>query len=519
MLLPMSAYRFSDFGRHASAIAVSLCLACSAAFAQKGQLEINVVDRDTMAPVAVRMKLMNEKLKPVKVPKVPYLGDHFVFESKLVLELPLGNYTFEMERGPEYKVRYGSFQLERDAADNKQVDMPRFFDMKKAGWWSGDLHVQREARHIDLLMRAEDLYVCPVVTYANEKLPPPILPPAAGEKTLLNLESRRFANLLTGRDRRESGELLFLNLAQPLELASISGESPPAGTFLKLAREQGTGHVDIARPSSWDLPVWIASGLVQSVEVFGDHLWRDGKPPEMPGKKGESIRFNNATGPGRFGLDVYYQLLNCGLRLPPSAGSGSGLNNNPVGYNRMYVHCGEELTYEKWFENFRRGRVVVTNGPLLQPLVNGEYPGHVFQADEGKTVELSIALNLGTREKIEYLEIVQDGKSVMEVRLDEWAQNNGQLPPVLFTKSGWLLVRAVTENPTTLRGAITAPYYVEIGYEPTISKKSAQFFYDWVVERAMRLKDLPADQREEVMPWHRQARDYWQKLIDKANTE
>jgi hypothetical protein len=219
------------------------------------------------------------------------------------------------------------------------------------------------------------------------------------------------------------------------------------------------------------------------------------------------------------GLDVYYQLLNCGLRLPPSAGSGSGLNNNPVGYNRMYVHCGEDFSYDSWWENFRRGRVVVTNGPLLQPLVNGELPGHVFQAEEGETVELTIALNLGTRERIEYLEIVQDGKSVQEVRLDEWAKNNGELPPVTFTKSGWLLVRAVTETSTTLRGAITAPYYVEIGYEPRISKRSAQFFYDWVVERAMRLKDLPAEERDAVIQYHRQARDYWQGVIDKANAE
>ena len=39
-----------------------------------------------------------------------------------------------------------------------------------------------------------------------------------------------------------------------------------------------------------------------------------------------------------------------------------------------------------------------------QPKVIGELPGHVFQAAAGEEVELTVALNLGTREKIEYLE-------------------------------------------------------------------------------------------------------------------
>ena len=34
---------------------------------------------------------------------------------------------------------------------------------------------------------------------------------------------------------------------------------------------------------------------------------------------------------------MYYHVLNCGLRIPPVAGSGSGTNDNPVGTNRVYV--------------------------------------------------------------------------------------------------------------------------------------------------------------------------------------
>ena len=38
---------------------------------------------------------------------------------------------------------------------------------------------------------------------------------------------------------------------------------------------------------------------------------------------------------GYWTQDIYYALLNCGLRIPPSAGSASGVLPNPVGYNRV----------------------------------------------------------------------------------------------------------------------------------------------------------------------------------------
>ncbi|HTN77026.1 MAG TPA: hypothetical protein VL096_17325, partial [Pirellulaceae bacterium] len=201
------------------------------------------------------------------------------------------------------------------------------------------------------------------------------------------------------------------------------------------------------------------------------------------------------------------------------AGSASGIAPNPVGYNRVYVHCGEDFSYENWFTGLKAGRVSVTNGPMLRPLVNGQLPGHIFQAEKDETVELTVALNLSLREKVDYLEIVQDGKVVNEVRLDEFAKQGGMLPPVVFKHSGWMLVRAVTKHPKTFRFAMTGPYYVEIGYEKQISKKSAQFFLDWVYERARRLPMEPADDRTAALVYHKAARDFWQKLVDSANAE
>jgi hypothetical protein len=212
-------------------------------------------------------------------------------------------------------------------------------------------------------------------------------------------------------------------------------------------------------------------------------------------------------------------LLNAGIRIPPSAGSASGVLPNPVGYNRVYVHCGEEFSYERWWEGLRAGNVVVTNGPMMRPRVNGQLPGHVFTACAGDTVQLGITLELAVREKVEYLQVIRDGRVAQEVRLDEFAKQGGRFPEVTFEESGWMLIRAVTNNQKTYRFASTGPYYVEIGNQPRISKASAQFFLDWVHERARRVQLEDPDERAEVLKYHRAARDFWQAKVDAANAE
>lgn len=499
------------------ALLTACLLVQGAQAASTGEIEIRVVDAKTGDLIPVRMHLKDQRGKPVKPPKTLYWHDHFLVPGKIVLELRPGQYTFEMERGPEYRLRTGNFVLQRNDADNKTVEMVRFVDMKSEGWWSGDLHIHRDPEDVPLLMQAEDLHVAPVITWSNKTnrwQDKPLPDPA-----LVKVEGNRFCQLLAGEDEREGGGLLFFNLPQPLDLAGTTREFPSGALFLAEAKKSGAAaHVDADRPFWWDLPMWVATGQLDSIGICHSHLLRDGLVEgEAWGKPHDAERYVDRDAVGRWSLEIYYHLLNCGLRLPPSAGSGSGESTNPLGYNRVYVHCGDDFTYEKWFEGLKAGRVVVTNGPMIRPLVNGQLPGHVFQAEKGETVELTVALNLSLREKVDYLEIVKDGKVLHEVRLDEFKNKQGQLPPVTFDESGWMLIRAVSNHPKTFRFAMTAPYYVEIGYQRRISKASAQFFLDWVYERARRIDLADPMQKQAVLAYHRAARDYWQKLVDEAN--
>jgi hypothetical protein len=486
--------------------------------ASTGQLVLTVVDKDTGQPIACRMHVIGPKKKPFKPDQrdIPYWHDHFVIPGKIVLKLPVGNYTFVIERGLEYLQQEGHFTIEHFADDSKQIELRRFCNMAGDGWWSGDLDVRRSSRDIELLMDADDLHVAEVISWFNDKNPIGDHPP---KQPVVSFDGNRFYQLLGGVSNRAGTELLMLNLPLPQKLPSGHSEYPSIMESLSTARKNGDFWVDVSKSYGWDVPMLVAAGQVDSIEVANRQLCRNGTiNDEGDGKPRDRKRYPSFKGNAEWSQEIYFRLLNAGLRIPPTAGSGSGESPNPIGYNRVYVYVDGDLTYEKWWRQLRAGAVFVTNGPLMKPSVEGQLPGYVFHGEEGQPMELEIGLTFSTREPIDYLELIKDGHVDREVRFDEYAKT-GRLPKIAFDKSGWFLVRAVCNATNTYRFAMTGPYYVEIGDPKRISKSAAQFFLDWVYERARQIKLTDAEQQKEVMQWHRQARDYWQGVVSKANAE
>jgi hypothetical protein len=314
--------------------------------------------------------------------------------------------------------------------------------------------------------------------------------------------------------------LLLHGLLDPLPLEQVSGEFPPAAQWIRLARQRREVHLDIEYPESWDMPMWIASGRIDSMGLATSRLGPEGPVgPRLWGKPRDMTLYPEPHGAARWSEEIYFKLLDCGLRIPPSASSGSGTMNNPVGYNRVYVHVDGEITFPKWWEALRRGRVVVTNGPLLRPNVRGQPPGHVFHGNVGHTISLRIDLRLAVRDPVEYLEIIKNGRVEHVVRLDDYAAAGGQLPELTFSHSGWFLVRAVSLHSKSYRFGCTGPYYVEIGGQPRISRADAEFFLDWVYARARQLAVEDPVKRRAVLKYHRAARDFWQQLAARATAQ
>lgn len=485
----------------------------------EGKLELTIVDEATKQPVPCRVHLKNQAGVPRKVYALPFWFDHFNCPGRAELTLARGNYTFTVERGPEYAESSGHFRIEDFADDRKTVPLRRAVDMKAEGWWSGDLHVRRPQRDLALAMPGDDLHVAPVVTWHNKKneygsgqLPSP---------RLVSLDGDRYCDLLAGCDARVGGTLLFFGLAAPLEIVDARPDVPSSVTLLRQARQQPGVWIDAANPASWDLPLWLAGGLVDSIQIANEQLQRGGmKKLEPPGKPRDKSKGDEPRDRAQWWQRIYFNVLEAGLRLPPSAGSGSGVEPNPLGYNRVYVALdGEKLDYDAWWQGFRQGRVVVTNGPLIRPLANGEKPGHVFRIYPGEPLELDVMMNLTTRDSVRYVELIVNGAVAQTLPLAEWGKT-GHFRPQTFTEGGWCLVRVVAEVDKTYRFAMSAPWYVEVGGgKPRVSRRAAQFFLDWVDERAGRMALPEGPDRSVLEAQIAEARAFWQGRLAAANVD
>ena len=492
---------------------------CPAASAGGVKVEITVRDKKSGQPVPCRIHLKDSAGKPQRAGELPFWFDHFVSPGTTQVQLNPGKYTMEIERGPEYLRLGASFEAKPGEDMRLAYQTERLVDLAAEGWWSGELHVHRPVAAMELLMRAEDLHVAPVITWWNKKNL------WAGKKLpvdpLVRFDGNRFYHLMAGEDEREGGALLYFNLKKPLAIAAASREYPSPLKFVEAAYLLDEEvWIDIEKPFWWDVPLWLATEKMKSIGLANNHMCRDRmSETEAWGKPRVVERLPPPRGNGFWTQEIYYHILNAGLRLPPSAGSASGVLPNPIGYNRVYVHLDKELTYAGWWAGLKAGRSFVTNGPLLRVTANGKLPGHVFRADRDKGIKLDLKAELTTQDPIRFVEIIKNGGIARRVSCKE-VMKSGSLGAVDFGESGWFLVRAITDNTKTFRFASTAPFYVEVGpVKERISKASAAFFLNWTRERMERIKVDDPRQRQEVLAHHLAAKRFWEERVAKANAE
>ncbi len=488
----------------AVAIAISLLFTLpSVAARYDGKLTLTTVDQQTGQRIPVRMELRDARGRAVRVKSegVVSQGDYFVFDGEVTLELRKGSYQFLIEAGPEYQTRPGHFTIERHAEDETEVVLRRQVDMQAEGWWAGDLDVWQRGEGLPLLMRAAGIDFASALE--KENLRGKCRKQRASKNTALGPHA-----LL---DFRRGGGLLMFHWGDSVEALDICRWKSKDSSLLSLdVADQANAEIVALTPFAWDLPLWVAAGKLDAIQII-HRLDSEGQ-----GKPRDKVFYPGKQGNGRWSEAIYHHLLNCGLRIAPAAGSGSGSNGNPVGMNRVYVYCEDNFTPEKWFEGLRAGRVTVTNGPLLRAQVEGQLPGHTFKLETGESRDFQIALSLTFYEKapVEYLEIIKNGQVVYEVRLDQLAQQQGRLPPIEFEESGWFLIRARTSKSTTYQFATTGPYFVDSNYQRRISRKSVQFFLDWLDEAAEEFSE-----NEAVLADIESARPFWKNLLQQANAE
>jgi hypothetical protein len=463
-----------------------------------------------------RVQFADGRGRPVLPAKLPCWKDHFVMPGEVTLELSPGLYRYTLSRGPEYELLRRELELTNGSPPViLSHQLRRLANLSHEGWWSGETHLHRGPEQVPLLMQAEDLHIACDTTWWNDGNPWAQLP--LPKETVVSAGTHRFFEQMGGEDERGGGALLFFGLKQPLPIAGSQREYPSAMKFLLQAKQQPGVWVDVEKPFWWDMPVWVASGKVDSIGIAHNHMHLNGVlDNEAWGKSRDRARYPGPQGNGRWTQDIYYKLLDAGVRVPPSAGSASGVLPNPVGYNRMYAFVEGELTWDKWWQSVRRGRVFVSNGPLLRVKANGELPGHVFPLVDREPIPLSLDIRLDSRDPVPAVEILHNGRVVQSVPQHQL----GKSLSLTIKEPGWFLVRAAADVPETFRFASTAPFYVEAANQPPrVSRAAAQFFVDWVNERSGNLKIDDPDQEREVLQYQQEALQFWKQKVKDATCE
>jgi len=346
---------------------------------------------------------------------------------------------------------------------------------------------------------------------------------------------------------------------------------------IEASRDADRALIEITQPGVRDTPFLLADPKVKLVRVlssvnrpkgddalsfpksgdtnsFASVLFGVGKdrvslPIQAPVPDDERIRFKGARGVGKLNEFLYWKMLEAGLRLAPSAASGFGRGDTHVGYNRVYVHCdspGEERlldsTSEKneldrgrsdrggeskqegmeptdpsedaWWHGLEHGASFITNGPLLRAIVNGSPPGSVHPGYRGEPIPLDIAVSLAVREKVDYLDVIFNGETLYNAKLEDHYKR-GEFPELTVSESGWLVIRVVTAHDDGYRYASTAPFYFEFEGKPRVSKKSVEFFQGWL-ERSIEAIDRDDEQRLHYADRKESARQFWDNLKSRA---
>ena len=454
-------------------------------------------------PLAARIHLMDSAGKPVDPmrPELPFWHDHFVCDGTASVRVGAGNYHYEIEKGPEWKSVKGMISIENDAMP-VALTMQRLVNMSTEGWWSGETQIHRDLTQIPLLMKAEDLWIAQVNTWWNDENE--WSGKALPTSPLVSTADGRFYHLLAGKDERSGGALMMFGLKEPFPLAGYPGKTrdwPLSVFFLEMAKKRGA-WIDAEKPFWEDFPIWLASGKLDSIGVAHDQMHRGGVlDNEASGKSRDILKYPSPQGNARWTHDLYFRTLNCGLRVPPSAGSGSGVMPNPVGYNRMYVHTGEKLDWQSWWDGFKAGRVVISNGPLLRLTANGTHPGEVLKTTAGP-LQVHLAGALDSQDPIKSIELIRNGRSEII-----------ELPAlVTINESGWFAVRAIADVAHTFRFAMTAPWYVELGGQPMKPhKQDTEFFLEWTCQRIAQVKNSIHDpeQLKFALASLAQAESFW----------
>lgn len=287
--------------------------------------------------------------EPITKSCTPYRRDRsFSCDGEFAIEVPAGRAVVHVERGKEYYRVEKRVVVPSTGKVEVEVELERWVDMAKAGWYSGDIHCHFGANSLETLKQlalADDVNYEPVLSLWNQLKTssaelgwgkfadaPDIYADKTHLVTLRNIEIERIG----GGAYESVGALLMLGLTEPVDIPPVRDKYPCDAMILKIAKEQSPDClVDTDKPIWGENVVGVALGYFDTVQVCHNHYHRDKTLPAGWGMAGIEGKVDEDV---LFGLtnEVYYRFLNCGFRLAATGGSAMGVMPVPLVSYKYY---------------------------------------------------------------------------------------------------------------------------------------------------------------------------------------
>jgi hypothetical protein len=433
--------------------------------------------------------------------------------------LPPGKYTVIVQRGKEYLPETRTVDIADEDA-SISVRLRRWVNMAERGWFSGETHVHRMPDQLPNVMLAEDLNVAlPITSWVQESHTPPGSANKAGaavpnDAKITEVDpthvfwsrNTEYEIFSVNKKRHTLGALFILNHKTLFEEGM-----PPVRPVVEKARKEGA-LLELDK-HNWPWSMMLAPVFeVDLYELSNNHLWetefafRDfGSPaPDFMNVRKDAKGYTE-EGWIDYTFQNYYALLNCGLRMKPTAGCASGVHPVPLGFGRVYVKIDGPFSYDQWIAGLRAGRSFVTTGPML--FVTGM-----------KHRQLSITAESAF--PVSRVELVINGDVVALPRpQNKSTPTGGFVSTTIFDlkadESCWVVARCFEERPDGRpRWAHTAPIHVEVEGRPLRPRRAeVEFLIKRVEEEIARNTGVLS---EDAMAEYHQALGFYKDLLKNA---
>jgi len=469
-----------------------------------------IVDRESGAPLEAKVRVIDcqghVRRPDGAILKVGPGPEAFYCPGEFVVDVFGGPCRITVERGTEYAPLVRDLVLPWKGKQDVTLALERWIDLPQMGWYPGNTHIhydEKEKNPYDRLKlepHVNDFSVTVVsilqrweLKYASNRFPLGMFTEYStahhvvdvGEESRHNFPDNSFGY----------GHIMLFRIAEQVEPVSrgmlvndFDPDYPPLCYACDDARRQGGIVLWCHNGRGMEAPVAAALGKLDGMNLF-DPYWMD---PEY---------------------DLWYRMLNCGIRLPASTGSDWFVCSN----NRVYVRAGDAFSYEAWLDGLRRGETFISNGPALLVTVDGVGPGATLDRRPGAKVAVQVSWR--SHYPVDRVEIIRDGEVVAAEELPGGSRE-GQIERGVATDTdGWIAARASGPARDSFDQAVyahTSPIYVNAGAPPAGRSESARFLaesigrsLEWVRTKGRFLTKV---QRSEVADLFREGQRIYERM-------